>query len=144
MAESDVSGINSYNDKIIADFRTNDGRVGGPSGRADLLLLHHTGARSGTERVNPLAFQQLGESYAIFASMGGGPRNPDWYHNLIAHPETTVEVGGQTVRVRARVAEPSERDVIYARQAERRPQFAEYEITAAPRKIPVVVLDPVK
>ena len=87
----------------------------------------------------------MGESYAIFASKGGAPENPAWYYNLIANPDTTVEVGTQTVKVKARVAEPAERDVIYARQAERLPNFAEYEVKAGPhRTIPVVVLDPVK
>ena len=86
----------------------------------------------------------MGESYAIFASKAGAPTNPDWYHNLVANPDATVEVGTGTVTVVARVAEPTEREVIWARQKERSPQFAAYEDTAAPRKIPVVVLDPVK
>ena len=134
-----------FNSKIIAEFRENGGKVGGRFEGGDMLLLHHTGARTGTQRVNPLAYQPVGESYAIFASKSGAPTNPDWYHNLLANPETTIEVGAETVKVKARVAEPAERDVIYDRQKERAPQFAEYEKTAAEhRKIPVVVLDPVK
>ncbi len=109
-----------------------------------MLLLHHTGARSGTRRVSPLAFQWLGESFAVFASKAGAPENPAWYHNLLANPDAIVEVGSSTVKVRARVAQPAERDVLYDRQKQRSPAFAQYEAKAAPRKIPVVVLDPVK
>lgn len=133
-----------FNSKIIAEFRSNGGKVGGPFEGADLLLLHHTGARTGKQRVTPLAYQLVGDSYAVFASKAGAPVNPDWYHNLLANPETTIEVGTQTIKVKARVAEPAERDVIYERQKERAPQFADYEAKAADhRKIPVVVLDPV-
>jgi deazaflavin-dependent oxidoreductase (nitroreductase family) len=130
-----------FNSKIIAEFRTTGGKVGGPFAGGDMLLLHHTGAHTGTERVSPLAYQQVGESFAVFASKAGAPTNPAWYHNLLAHPDTTIEVGAETVRVRARVAEPAERDVIWERQMQRAPRFAEYEQKAAPRKIPVVVLD---
>jgi deazaflavin-dependent oxidoreductase (nitroreductase family) len=135
-----------FNSKIIAEFRGNDGKVGGNYEGADLLLLHHTGARTGTQRISPLAYQQVGESYAIFASKAGAPVNPSWYHNLVASPDTQIEVGDQTLKVRARTAEPAERDVIWERQKERTPQFAGYEEKAAEyqRKIPVVVLDPVR
>jgi deazaflavin-dependent oxidoreductase (nitroreductase family) len=136
--------VNDFNGKIIAEFRANGGKVGGPFEGADMLLLHHTGAQSGTQRVSPLAFQWVGESFAVFASKAGAPENPAWYHNLVAHPDATVEVGNATVRVRARVAQPAERDVLYDRQKQRSPAFAKYEATAAPRRIPVVVLDPVK
>jgi len=132
-----------FNGKIIAEFRANGGKVGGPFAGSDILLLHHTGARSGAERISPLAYQRVGESFAVFASKAGSPQNPDWYHNLMAHPDASVELGTESVLVRARVAEPAERDVIWDRQKERVPQFAGYEQKAAPRKIPVVVLDPV-
>jgi len=133
-----------FNGKIIAEFRANGGKVGGPFAGSDILLLHHTGARSGAERISPLAYQRVGESFAVFASKAGSPQNPDWYHNLIAHPGASVEVGTESVPVTARVAEPAERDVIWDRQKERAPHFAQYEEKAAPRKIPVVMLDPVK
>jgi deazaflavin-dependent oxidoreductase (nitroreductase family) len=136
-----MADSNDYNGKIIEEFRANNGRVGGGM---DVLLLHHTGARSGTERVSPLAYQRVGEGYAVFATKAGAPTNPDWYHNLLANPDATIEVAAGTVKAVARVAEPAERDVIWARQKKRVPQFAKYEETAAPRKIPVVVLDPVK
>jgi len=132
-----------FNGKIIAEFRANGGKVGGPFAGSDILLLHHTGARTGAERVSPLAYQRVGESFAVFASKAGAPQNPDWYHNLLAHPAVSVEVGTHTVPVKARLAEPAERDVIWDRQKERAPHFAKYEEKAAPRKIPVVVLDPV-
>ena len=132
-----------FNGKIIAEFRANAGKVGGPFAGADILLLHHTGARSGVERINPLAYQRVGDSFAVFASKAGAPGNPDWYHNLLAHPDTSVEVGTGTVKVRARVAEPAERDPIWERQKVRSPGFAEYEQKAAPRRIPVILLDPV-
>jgi deazaflavin-dependent oxidoreductase (nitroreductase family) len=133
-----------FNSKIIEEFRASGGKVGGRFAGSDILLLHHTGARTGTERVSPLAYQRVGESFAIFASKAGGPRNPAWYHNLLAHPETTIEAGTEAIKVKARVAEPAERDVIWARQKERAPHFAQYEEKAAPRRIPVVVLEVVK
>ncbi len=132
-----------FNEKIIKEFRENDGRVGGMFEGAPVVLLHHTGAKSGTERVNPLMYQQVGDSLAIFASKGGAPSNPDWYYNLAAHPDTTIEVGTKTVKVRARVANPDERDLIWEKQKELFPGFAEYETNAAPRQIPVILLDPV-
>jgi deazaflavin-dependent oxidoreductase (nitroreductase family) len=139
-----MADSNDFNGKVIEEFRANGGRVGGPFQDADVLLLHHTGARSGAERLTPLMYQPVGQGYAIFASKAGGPTNPDWYHNLVANPGATIEVGTGTVKVTARVAEPTEREVIYARQKERAPQFAQYEVEAVPRRIPVVVLDPVK
>ena len=132
-----------FNDKVIAEFRANAGKVGGPFQGAPVLLLHHTGAKSGTERVNPLMYQQVGDSFAIFASKGGAPSNPDWYYNLAAHPDTTIEMGTDTIRVRARVANPDEREPIWNKQKETVPGFAEYETNAAPREIPVVLLKPV-
>lgn len=144
MTEFRAPEVHDFNGQIIAEFRANGGKVGGPFHGSDILLLHHTGARSGQERVNPLAFQWIGNSLAVFASKAGAPANPAWFHNLRANPLATVEVGAQTIRVRARVAQPAERDVIYSRQKERNPAFAQYEAKAAPRKIPVVVLDPVQ
>ena len=132
-----------FNGKVIEEFRANGGKVGGWFEGATLLLLHHTGAKSGTERVNPLVYQQVGDSLAIFGSAAGGPRDPQWFRNLIAHPDATVEVGTTTVEVRARVANPDERATIYARQKEIASNFADYEKSAAPREIPVILLDPV-
>ena len=131
-----------FNTKVITEFRENGGKVGGFFEGAPLLLLHHNGAKSGTERVNPLVYQQVDGSYAIFASAGGQPRDPQWFRNLVAHPEVTIEVGTSTLKATARVAEGDERDSIWTTQKERMANFAEYEKNAAPRVIPVVVLDP--
>ena len=138
------SGVGHFNAKIVEEYRANGGKLGGMFSGSDLLLLHHTGANSGTERISPLAYQMVGESYAVFASRAGSPANPDWFRNLVAYPQATIEIGTETVPVRARVAEPAERDVIWDRQKKLAPHFAEYERKAAPRKIPVIVLDPVK
>jgi deazaflavin-dependent oxidoreductase (nitroreductase family) len=138
-----VADNEDFNVKIINEFRANGGKVGGMFEGAPILLLHHTGAKSGAERVNPLVYQQVGDGYAIFASKAGAPSNPDWYYNLAAHPDTTIELGTNTVKVTARVASPDERELIWTKQKESNPGFAEYETNAAPRQIPVVLLDPV-
>ena len=122
-----MSERDDWNRKVIEEFRTNDGVVGGMFEGASLLLLHHKGAKSGTERVNPLVYLRDGDKYVIFASKAGAPTSPDWYHNLLANPDTTVEVGIQTVPVSARVAEGEERERLWTTQKELAPQFAEYE-----------------
>jgi deazaflavin-dependent oxidoreductase (nitroreductase family) len=132
-----------FNAQIIDEFHTNQGRVGGMFEGVPLLLLHHTGAKSGKSRINPLAYQADGGRYVVFASKGGAPTNPDWYHNLTARPNTTVEVGTDTIDVVASEATGEERDRLFRTQAERVPQFAEYEQKAG-RVIPVMVLTPVK
>jgi len=139
-----MTGPSDFNGKIIEEFRANAGKVGGPFAGSDILLLHHTGARTGAERVTPLVYQRVGDSHAVFASKAGAPDNPAWYHNLVAHPETSVEVGTETFPVTARFAQPAERDVIWDRQKERAPNFAQYEQKATPRKIPVILLDRLK
>ena len=138
-----MADMENFNEKVIKEFRENDGKVGGMFEGAAVLLLHHAGAKSGTERVNPLMYQPVGDSFAIFASKGGAPSNPDWYYNLAAHPDTTIELGSGTVKVRAREASPDERGPIWEKQKELAPGFAEYETNAAPRQIPVILLDPV-
>jgi deazaflavin-dependent oxidoreductase (nitroreductase family) len=114
--------------------------VGGQFDGATLLLLHHTGAKSGQERVNPVAYQKVGEDLAVFASKAGAPTNPDWYHNLLAHPATTIEIGTDTVPVVARVAEGDERTEIWEKQKKDAPGFADYE-KGTTRQIPVVILE---
>ncbi len=130
-----------FNARIIEEFRANQGRVGGPFEGSTLLLLHHTGAKSGTSRVNPLAYMADDGRYVVFASKGGAPTNPDWYHNLKAHPATRIEVGTDTIDVVAGEATGEERERLFRAQAERSPQFAAYEEKAA-RVIPVIVLTP--
>jgi deazaflavin-dependent oxidoreductase (nitroreductase family) len=135
-----VSDMQDWNANIVKEFRENAGKVGGPFEGASMILLHHTGAKSGTDRTNPLVYQALGDNFAIFASKAGAPTNPDWFHNLVAHPDTTVEVGTETIPVRARVAEGDERQRIWAKQKQDSPQFAEYERSTS-RAIPVVILE---
>lgn len=131
-----------FNAKVIDEFRANGGRVGGMFAGMPILLVHHTGAKSGAERINPVAYLRDGERYAVFASKGGAPTNPAWYHNLMAHPDTTIEVGDRTLAVHASEATGEERDRLFRDQAERLPQFAEYEQKTS-RTIPVLVLTPV-
>jgi deazaflavin-dependent oxidoreductase (nitroreductase family) len=138
-----MSDANDWNRRIIEEFRANDGNVGGMFEGRPLLLLHHVGARTGIERVNPLAYQRVGDSYAVFASKGGAPTNPDWYYNLLAHPDVGIELGHEELPVRARVASGEERDRIWSAQKAAIPAFADYEQSAPGRVIPVVVLDPV-
>lgn len=136
-----MNDINEWNRQVIEEFRANAGIVGGPMAGIPVLLLHNTGAKSGEHRLNPLAYQPLERGYAIFGSMGGSPRNPAWFHNLLAKPEVDVEVGTRTEKVVARVASGEERKRIWERQKAEVPQFAEYEQRTG-REIPVIVLEP--
>jgi deazaflavin-dependent oxidoreductase (nitroreductase family) len=131
--------MSDWNDKVIAEFRANQGRVGGQFEGAPLLLLHSIGARSGRERVNPMMYLAVGEEFAVFASKAGADTNPDWYHNLRAHPEARVEVGAETFEVTARVLDVNEREPVWEEQKARYPGFADYE-TKTDRVIPVVML----
>ena len=132
-----------WNQQVIDEFRTNGGRVGGNFEGRTLLLLHHRGAKTGAERVNPVAYQRLSEhAVAVFASKGGAATNPDWYHNIVANPDVTVELGTETFSARARIAKGAERESIWEQQKRDWPGFAEYEEKAKGiREIPVVVLD---
>ena len=130
-----------FNAQVIEEFRANQGRVGGMFQNTTLLLVHHTGARSGQARVNPVAYLADGERYVIFASKAGAPTNPDWYHNLMAHPETKIEVGEDTLDVVATQAEGEERERLFQAQVERSPQFGEYQ-RKTERVIPVLILAP--
>jgi deazaflavin-dependent oxidoreductase (nitroreductase family) len=129
-----------FNQKIIDEFRANEGRVGGQFEGAPLLLLHHTGAKSGRERVNPMMYQPVGDTFAVFASKAGAPTNPDWYHNLVAHPHAAVELGSGSIPVVARVAGADERETIWEQQKRDYPGFAEYEEKTT-RQIPVIILE---
>lgn len=137
---------NAINTDVIAQFRNNDGKIeSGMFKGARLLLLTTTGAKSGQIRVNPLAFTRDGDNYVIIASKGGAPSNPDWYHNVVAHPDVKVEVstrdGTRTFAAHARVAEGAERERLFAAQAAVMPGFAEYQRKTS-RQIPVIVLEP--
>jgi deazaflavin-dependent oxidoreductase (nitroreductase family) len=130
-----------FNAAVIADFRANDGRVGGRFEGNTLLLLHHRGAKSGREYVNPLVYLPDGDRYVIFASKAGAPNHPGWYHNIVADPNVTIEVPGETLEATASVAQGAERDRLYGRQVAIMPQFADYQ-AGIERVIPVVVLTP--
>ncbi|MGH2882277.1 MAG: nitroreductase family deazaflavin-dependent oxidoreductase, partial [Solirubrobacteraceae bacterium] len=132
---------NDFNAQIIEEFRANEGRVGGMFEGSTLLLLHHVGARTGANRINPLAYDRDGDRYVIFASKAGDPTNPYWYHNLKAHPRVEIEVGTDTIDVVAAEALGEERDRLYRRQAERSPGFVEYQ-AKTDRVIPVMLLTP--
>jgi deazaflavin-dependent oxidoreductase (nitroreductase family) len=135
--------VSDWNRKTIEEFRANGGKVGGPFGGALLLLLHTVGARSGKERVNPMMYRDLGEGgVAVFATRAGDPANPDWYHNLVANPNVTAEIGAETRPFRARTATGDERESIWIPQKRENPGFATYE-TMTTRQIPVVILEPV-
>jgi len=133
--------MRDINSDVVEQFRTNHGQIqSGMFKGARLLLLTTTGAKSGKTRINPLAFTRDGDNYVIIASKGGSPTHPDWYHNLVANPDVTVEVGTERIDVRARVAQGEERDRLFAAQAALMPGFAEYQRKTA-RQIPVVVLE---
>ncbi len=137
-----MSKWDKTNAKVIAEFRANGGKVGGNHEGWPMLILHTTGARSGKEHLSPLVYLPDDDRMVIIASAGAQPKHPDWYHNLVANPNVTVEVGTDTIAVTAREAHGEERDTLYARQAARFPFFAEYERKTS-RTIPVIVLEPV-
>jgi deazaflavin-dependent oxidoreductase (nitroreductase family) len=136
-----MAEMNDWNKQVIDEFRANGGKVGGQFEGAPLLLLHTTGAKSGQARINPVMYLADGDNYVVFASKGGAPTSPDWYHNLVANPRASIEVGDMTIKVVARVAEGEEREPLFSRQKELYPGFAEYEAKTT-RQIPVVVLEP--
>ncbi len=135
--------MGEFNDGVIEEFRANDGVVGGYFEGRNMILVHHKGSKSGKEYVTPLVYQPLERGhFAVFASAGGAPLHPSWYHNLVANPDdVTVEVGTEKFGVRARVADGEERDRIWSKQKAEVPGFAEYEDKTGGRTIPVVVLE---
>jgi deazaflavin-dependent oxidoreductase (nitroreductase family) len=139
MSDDATKATNDWNATIIEEFRANHGIVGGMFEGAPVLLLHTTGARSGLERVNPMMYLDEDGAVYIFASYAGAPKDPDWYFNLVAKPEVSVELGDETFAAVATPVEREERDRVYAVQASRFPNFAEYE-TKTTRLIPVVRL----
>ncbi len=136
-----MAEVNDWNKQVIEEFRANGGKVGGQFKGAPLLLLHTTGAKSGQARVNPVMYLADGDNDVVFASKGGAPTSPDWYHNLVANPRASIEVGDKTIKVVARLAEGDERERLFSRQKELYPGFADYEAKTT-RQIPVVILEP--
>jgi deazaflavin-dependent oxidoreductase (nitroreductase family) len=138
-----MSEAGERNKHIIDEFRANEGRVGGRFEGRTLLLLHNKGAKSGQERINPVAYIRDGDRFVVIASKGGAPMHPDWYFNVIANPLVTVEVGTEKFQARATIAEEPERTRLYDKMAAMMPVFDDYRHKTA-RKIPVIVLTPVK
>ena len=132
--------MKAFNAALIDEFRANEGKVGGRFEGRPVLLLTTTGAKSGRQFTLPLVYLPDGERLLIFASKAGSPTNPDWYHNLVAHPTVTVEVGGDRYEARATVLTGEERDRLYQRQVEAMPMFGEYQQKTT-RVIPVIALE---
>ena len=139
-----MADVNDWNAQVIAEFRANEGRVGGNFEGAPVVLMHHVGRKSGTEYVNPVMYMAADEDPAtiyVFASKAGAPTDPDWYVNMTEAGSATVEVGTETYAVTVAELTGEERDRVYAEQARRYPGFAEYEVkTAGIRTIPVLAL----
>jgi deazaflavin-dependent oxidoreductase (nitroreductase family) len=138
-----MSNPNNRNQAIIDEFRANSGKVGGSFAGKTLLLLHTVGAKSGQERINPVACVADGDRLVIIASKGGAPTNPDWYHNILAHSLVTVEVGTEQFQAQAAIASEPERTRLYNQMVEMMPGFAEYQQKTT-RIIPVITLTRMK
>ena len=138
-----MSDVNNWNKKVIEEFRANEGRVGGNFEGKTLLLLHTKGAKSQQERINPVACIKDGDRLAVIASKAGAPTHPDWYFNIVANPQVTVEVGAENFQAFASVAEEPERTRLYNQMVEVMPGFDDYRRNTT-RVIPVIVLTPVK
>lgn len=132
-----------FNQKVIEEFRSSGGKVGGAFAGAPMILVTHRGAKSGKTYTTPLVYSKDGDRYVIIASKAGAPTHPAWYHNLIAHPEVTVEIGHETFKAKVVEAKGSERDRLFSAQASLMPQFNEYQKNTS-RKIPVLALERVK
>jgi len=141
-----------FNKKVIDEFRSNSGNLSGQFAAgvglemlagAPMIIVTHKGAKSGTTYTSPLVYSKDGDHYVIIASKGGAPQNPSWYHNLVANPEVTVEIGSEKFKAKAREAKGEEREGLFNAQAKMMPQFNEYQAKTK-RKIPVIVLERVK
>src|SRR5262245_15226911 len=135
-----MSDPNDFNAALVAEFRANGGKVGGPFAGSPLLVLTTTGAISGQPRAHPLVHTTDGDRLVVIASKGGAPTNPAWYHNLLANPTATVELPGETFQVRAVVARGEERDRLFNQHAAQMPGFADYQRNTT-RRLPVIVLE---
>jgi deazaflavin-dependent oxidoreductase (nitroreductase family) len=135
-----MADMNEFNRRVIEEFRTNSGKVGGPFGGASMILLTTKGAKSGRTYTTPLVYSRDGDRIVIIASKAGAPKNPDWYHNLVANPVITVEVGTEKFQAKARVTSGAERERLYNAQAAQMPVFNEYR-QKTKREIPVFVLE---
>ena len=134
-----MSELNDFNQRVISEFRANQGKVSGQFANIPLLLLTTTGAKSGRTLTKPLAYTRDGNRLVVIASFAGAPKNPPWYHNLVANPVATVELGSERFQARATVTAGEERQRLFNRQAEQLPVFADYQKKTT-RQIPVLVL----
>ncbi len=137
-----MNNMLDYNEQVIKEFRENSGIVGGPFHGAKMLLLTTIGAQTGKLRTTPLVYLADGDRYVVIASKGGAPDNPQWYNNIVAAPEVTIEVGDQHIDCTAEVIQEPERTELYARQEAVMPGFKEYRENTD-RVIPVIALTPV-
>src|SRR5262249_15756030 len=135
----DMSELNDFNQRVISEFRANQGKVGGQLANMPMLLLTMTGDKSGRTITKPLVYTKDGDRIVVIASFAGAPKSPGWYNNLVANPEATVELGSERFRVRASITSGEERQRLYDRQAAQMPIFAEYQKKTT-RQIPVLVL----
>jgi len=134
-----MTNPDDYNRQVIEEFRANGGKVGGPWEHTPLLLLTTTGAKSGERRITPMGYMPDGDRLIVFASAGGAPTHPGWYHNLLAHPEVTVEVGTETFDALAAVTEDSQRDRLWTKGVKLYPSLAEHQAKTT-RQTPVIAL----
>ena len=137
MTQQDAEYWAKYNEPVFEEARKNNGR----SRRGEVIILHTIGAKSGREHVIPLNYSRDGDTYIVVASLGGSPRNPNWYHNLVANPDIDVDVGGKTMPMRARVTEGAERDALFAKQVAKHSFYAGFQKKTT-RIIPVIALEP--
>jgi deazaflavin-dependent oxidoreductase (nitroreductase family) len=138
--ESDMTDWNEFNRTVIDEFRETGGTVGGAFAGAPMILITHRGAKTGTEYTTPLVHTRDGDDYVVIASKGGAPEDPQWFRNLVANPDITVEIGSERFPARARVAEGEERARLFRAQADLMPNFDDYA-RATSREIPVVVIE---
>ena len=131
--------MSDWNEKVIAEFRANEGKVGCQFEGAPMILVHHFGAKSGVERVSPIVYFPDGDRLLIVASAAGSPKNPDWYHNLKANPRVPVEVGAETFPVAVDELAGAERDEKWEALTALMPGFADYQAKVS-RVIPVLAL----
>jgi deazaflavin-dependent oxidoreductase (nitroreductase family) len=132
--------MNEFNERVIKEFRVNGGKVGTPFANAPMILVTHTGAKTGKSYTTPLVYSRDGDRIVVIASKAGAPNNPSWYHNLVAHPTATLEIGTESFKAKARVATGDERERLFNQQAAQMAVFNEYRAKTT-RKIPVIVFE---
>lgn len=143
LAATDPAALAAMNTELVVGFRATGGQLGGAFTGVPLLLLTSTGARTANRVTTPMNYTRTGDSYVVVASKSGAPRHPDWYHNLLAHPEATIEIPGATIAVRARIALGREREQLFDQHTAVLPNFAVYQ-TCTSRRLPVIVLEPIR